>query len=488
MRTLPSPCVQHVLRANLQRTTFVAVAALLSAFTGPRPLLRAQAAPAPSSASSSAPFSAVRAPISLIEARAAAYSADPGIRAARDGLSAASARERQALARLNPTLLYGREQTSRAGQSNAQDIAQLEWTVEIGGQRAARAEAARFRRQAAEANLLATVQSLDAQVVRGYIEAAAAQHRVGIADVAARTAAEAQRISDERLRAGDVAGYAARRLRLESARYAARRAEAAAAARSARELLALLMARPVDAVVIPMVVATDSSGNAFSDLLSDALRPVTLPVASSLADTMRSAALDSLMRHAMRARPELLVAKLEAQAVAADARLAARERLPMPSISAGYKGEQVRNDATSTIRALSGFVAGVSIPLPLFDRRAGAIAASNATARQASAESDATQRLVAREIADAAGALRAAEAARTLLLPYIGAEARVALRAVQAAYAEGEITLAEWLDAVRAWQETELALLTLDTDVALRRVALARASGRPLFPASESVR
>ncbi len=477
LRFVPSPRAQG---AIVRHPACVVVAALLSAFMGPDLPLRAQEAPPPSTSA--------RAPISLIEARAAAYSADASIRAAREGLNAASARERQSLARPNPTLAYGREQTSRAGQANAQDIAQFEWPLEIAGQRAARADAARFRRQAAEARLTATTQSLDAQVVRAYIEAASAQHRAGIADVAARTAAEAQRVSDERLRAGDIAGYAARRLRLESARYAARRAEAAAAARSAREQLALLMARTVDAVVIPMAVATDSSGSAFSVLLHRVLPSVTLPVALTLTDTVPSAARDSLMVNALSARPELLVAKLEAQAVAADARLAARERLPMPAISAGYKGEHVRNDATSPSRALSGFVAGVSIPLPLFDRRAGALAAANATARQASAATDVTQRLLAREIADAAGSLRAAEEMRTLLLPYVGDEARVALRAVQAAYADGEITLAEWLDAVRAWQETELALLTLDTDIALRRVALARALGFPLFPLSDPVR
>ena len=128
------------------------------------------------------------------------------------------------------------------------------------------------------------------------------------------------------------------------------------------------------------------------------------------------------------------------------------------------------------------------MPLPLFDRRAYAVAAANATARQASAEVDVIERRVAREIVDAAGALRAADAERALLLPHVGTEARLALRAVRAAFAEGEITLAEWLDAVRAWQETEVALLTLDTDIALARATLARALGLPLFPASDRVR
>lgn len=420
--------------------------------------------------------------LALADARAAALRLDPAVRAAREAVTAAAARERQAAALANPTLNYGREQTSRAGQSNAQDIAQVEWPVDVAGQRAARMAAARFRREAAEARLSAATHALDAAVLRAYVDAISAAHRVQLADAAFRTATEAQRVNDERVRAGDVAGYAGRRLRLEAGRYAARRAEAAVQARSAHERLALITGLNGAQVTVPMASASDSTGTAYSAMLSSALGSATAAL-RALPDVG-----DSLVTRALANRADVQIAQREAQAAQADARLASRERIPLPAISAGYKGERVQSGASMTGVSLFGFVAGFSMPLPLLDRRASAVAAADATARQLDAEGDVARRRVSREVLDALNALRSTEAERTALQPFAGAESRLALRAVNAAYAEGEITLTEWLEAMRAWQETEIALLTLTTDIALRRADLARAVGLPLFPPTESNR
>ena len=94
-----------------------------------------------------------------------------------------------------------------------------------------------------------------------------------------------------------------------------------------------------------------------------------------------------------------------------------------------------------------------------------------------SAEGDAVRRRVAREVGEAAGALAAAEAQLAALAAHVGEDARIAVRAVQASYAEGEITLVEWLDAVRAYQDAESTFATLQAEVAVRRAALARAVG-----------
>jgi cobalt-zinc-cadmium efflux system outer membrane protein len=420
--------------------------------------------------------------LSLRDARVAALRRDPALRAAREAVTAAVARERQAAALPNPSFAYGREQTSRAGQSNAQDIAQIEWPLDVGGQRAVRLRAARLRREAAEARLNTTMQSLDAELLRAYIDAMHAVSRVQLAAAALRTAREAERVSIERERAGDMAGYAARRMRLESGRYAARRAEAAVQASAARERLALLTGFAAESISVPAIAASDTTNDdAFTAILSRAL------TAASVALPEASVASDSLVWRALAERSEILVAQRESQAAVADAQLASRERIPMPSLSAGYKGERVQSGAGPGA-SLSGFVAGFSIPLPLLDRRGGIVAAADATARQVDAEADVVRRRVRSEVQEALSALRSALAERALLQPFAGIESRLALRAVQAAYAEGEIPLTEWLGAVRAWQETELALLTLSTDIAQRRIALARAAGIPLFPSTESIR
>ena len=90
------------------------------------------------------------------------------------------------------------------------------------------------------------------------------------------------------------------------------------------------------------------------------------------------------------------------------------------------------------------------------------------------------RRRVAREVAEAYDAWRTAEEQRAALAPQLGAESRAALRAVQVAYAEGEVTLVEWLDAVRAYQEAESTFANLQAEVLIRRAALERAVGARL--------
>lgn len=420
------------------------------------------------------------APVALHAARAAAVLRDPRIRVAREALSAAAGQERQAAARSNPVLAYGREQTSRLGQANAQDIAQLEWPLDVSGQRQSRVTAARFRREAAAARLDDAVFALDVELVRSYVEAVSATMRVQLATAAAQTAAEAQRVSDARAQAGDVAGYAARRLRLEAGRYAARRAEAALQARAARERFTQLTGVSADAITAPVVATDDSTGTAVTDVLESMLRDmaVPLPVAGESAD--------SLIARAVVERSDVIAAQRDADAARADARLAALERVPLPTLSAGYKGEAVQNGAVAV--SLHGFVAGFAVPLPFFDRRGGAVAAADATARERDAGVDVLRKQVQRELLDALSALASTEAERALLQQFAGSESRLALRAVQAAYAEGEISMTEWLESVRAWQETAQTLLTLHTTLILRRADLARAAGIPIFPIVESNR
>jgi outer membrane protein TolC len=63
----------------------------------------------------------------------------------------------------------------------------------------------------------------------------------------------------------------------------------------------------------------------------------------------------------------------------------------------------------------------------------------------------------------------------------LGDEATKARRAAEAAYGEGEISLLEWLDSVRAYQEAETAYVTLWAEYIARRAALERVTGIPLF-------
>lgn len=393
-------------------------------------------------------------PLTLEDARVTARRLSPELAAARAALDAASARARQAGALTNPTLSYSYEQTSAGGQRNSQSIAALEQPLELTGVRGARHDATRLRREAAEADLRAVERQVAFDVTRGYALAQAADERMMLADRAAGAFDRAQQVTGARLAAGDVSGYEARRIRLEGARYAALRAEAALARRTAYVTLAVMVGAPPDSLV---------------------LRP--LAPLESLSAVAAVVGRDSIVALALGRRPELLAAERQAAAALADARAAGRERIPVPVASAGWKTERT---ATGGAR-LDGFVAGVSLPLPFWDRRGGAVAAADADARRRAAEVDIVRRRVVREAEEAFAALRAAEQELSRLSPALGPEATAALKAAETAYSEGEISLVEWLDAVRAYYEAESIFATLRAELHVRRAALVRATGDTLL-------
>jgi outer membrane protein, heavy metal efflux system len=123
--------------------------------------------------------------LTLGEARDAARRVSPELDAAREAVTAAAARERQAHAVPNPTLSYQREQTSGNGETNSQNIASVDQALEFGGTRGARVAAARLRREIAEARLAAAEAQLDFDVTRVYANAAAADRKVELAERAA---------------------------------------------------------------------------------------------------------------------------------------------------------------------------------------------------------------------------------------------------------------------------------------------------------------
>lgn len=402
--------------------------------------------------------------LTLVAALRLARDNSPELRSARAAADAAAGLVRQAGAFANPVLSYGRERTSRGNQTNAQNITQLEQPLELGGQRGARRDAAQRRGDAAEAQVQLVRHRLDADVVRTFALAIAATERARLADRFTTVFAEAQRVSDQRFAAGDISGYAARRLRLEAARFAALRAAAALEQRSARTAFATLLGR------------TASSPDSL--VLADDLPALTSQL--SRAVPSMNAPLDSFTKIAIALRPDIRAARSDAAATDAEARLTSRARLPVPVLSLGQKNERVA-DGQSSLTGFTGYVAGFAIVLPLFDRRAGAIAAARADVRVSSAAVDAVVRRATREVADAVDALRSVEAQRSVLAPYMGDEARRALTAVQASYTEGEISLVEWLDAVRAYQDAQSTYTTLLAEVVVRHAALAQALGISLF-------
>jgi len=391
-------------------------------------------------------------PLTLAQARAAAFRDSPRLASARAALEAALARARQAGALTNPTLSYGYEQTAVGNERNSQMITALEQPLELTGVRSARQEAARWLAEGTAADLGAARAEVAFEATQAYALAQAAGERLALAERAAAAFDRAQRVTGARLAAGDVSGYEARRVRLEGARYAAVRSEAALARRTAYLALATLTGMPPDSLAATGLVPLESQ-----------------PPAPALLDR------DSIVTLALQRRPELRAGEAQVAAAQANARAAGRERIPLPIISAGWKTEQI----SAAVTRLNGFVAGVSLALPFWDRRGGAVSAANAEARAREADVELVRRQVVRDVEEARASLLAVLEEVQRLSAVLGPEATAALQAAETAYTEGEIGLVEWLDAVRAYQEAESSYATLRADLYVRRAALERATGGP---------
>ena len=391
--------------------------------------------------------------LTLTEARSLAQQVSPEIAAARAAVRAAEGRTRQAGAIANPVASYAREQTSGGGARNTQDIITLEQQIEIGGQRGARRAAAQALGAVAEARLAGARAQIAFDVARAYAQAVAADRRAALAAEAARVFIEAGRVGRERLAAGDMSGYEHRRIRLEAARYAGHEAEAQMIRTNARRSLATFLSAP-DHIIQPESLD-----------LTDTLMPG--PVVFSA---------DSLVALALAQQPELLAAQSEAGAAAAEARLARAERIPTPEVGGGYKHERAPGGVS-----LSGFVAQLSLPLPLWDRRGGAVQTADAESERRRADVQTLRRRTEREVRDAYESSRALSTQLAAIGERLEQDARSGLRAAQVAYREGETSLVEWLDAVRAYQEVESTRVTLWAEYIARRAELERATGTTLF-------
>jgi len=390
--------------------------------------------------------------LTLEQALSRARTTSPQLAAAREAIAVARGEERQSGAYPNPVFGYQREQTFRSGETFEENVAVIQQAVEIGGQRGLRQELAQRRRISSEAALRVEEIDLDFEVTRAFARALATDERVRQARRAAEAFSTARETSRQRLRAGDISGYEDRRLALETARYQSLRAHARLEQRAARFTLAERVEAP----------------ETMHRVLELQLQTPPEPQAPG-------ASIYELREIALRSHPRLRVAEAELAAADSAARLAARSWIPTPVISGGYKREQ-----EAGTRSFQGYVAALSLPLPLWNRQQGTRQAAEARARRAQAHLHGLRKHLLEEFGIAWSAYQTALESLSVLRPHLGDEAAAAVEAAQASYLEGEIRLIEWLDAVRAYQEAATAYADVRADIWVQHAALQRAVGTPL--------
>ena len=356
------------------------------------------------------------APLTLQDAIARAVASDPGLRAAHAGVDAAHGGLREARARPNPELSAEVENFNGAGELRGFDGAEttfsLSQELEIGGRRSARIRLA--DRELRGAELERAVRGLDLirDVQMAYYQALAAAELATIAEERLRTAEALNASVSRRVAAARDPLMAGARAEagLAEARIALTLAQAEAA--NARATLASLLGEDTGFTLTPADFALPRAG------AHDHVEP---------SDSM----------------PDL--ARLAAARDRADAAINVERSLAWqnPTLSFGYRQFAADNDE-------GALVAGVSIPLGIFDRNQGAISRARAEQRRATFDFEAGRRTLIREFA-ALQRARAAEAtAITSTEDHVIPQAERALELAQDGYNRGAFSYLDVLEAQRA--------------------------------------
>jgi cobalt-zinc-cadmium efflux system outer membrane protein len=379
--------------------------------------------------------------LTLEDALALAVGAAPAANAAAADVDAASAARRVAGLRPNPALAVEVENFVGTGPYygvNGADVtASVAIPLELGGKRRARVAAADAATHRARIGQAIAHADIRLQVIELFIEAAAAEVRVAIAEDQYRIAADTARAATLRVQSGraspleqeraDVA-----RLTAEAEEHRARRL-----ADAARASLGRRIGQPVTGPLDLAALGGPGSGTMGPP------RPIS-------------------------AAGTLSIAAAEADLVTADAgvRLARSQRVPDLTVGPGVRRIEATNDVAA--------VFSLSLPLPLFNNGGAAVDQARAERRRADARRRATALDIEQQISDAqVEAANAAAAARVASGPALSA-AMEAARIARIGYREGKFGQLELLDAERTLTEMRSASIEALSSYQLAKARLDR--------------
>lgn len=383
------------------------------------------------------------APLTLRDAIARAIAADPGFRAAGAGVEAAQGGVRQARVRPNPELdvevenFNGRDDLR--GFDGAETTFSLSQELDITGRRDARMRLADRELHGAELDRVIRGLDLIRDVQLAYYEALAADELVAIARERVETAEALNASIGRRVAAARDPLMAGARAEagVAEARIALTRAEAAAA--SARARLASFM----------------EEGAAITLVSAD----FAVPRARDHDHAAPGETSPDLAR--LRTERDRLGASIDVERSLAWAN---------PTLSLGFRRFEERGDGA--------FVAGVSIPLGVFDRNQGAVARARSEQRQADLELEAGRRALLRETAALERSIAADAQAVAAIEDAVIPQAERTLALAREGYGRGAFSYLDVLEAQRALTDAREARVEALTSYHTNEAALDRLIAR----------
>lgn len=379
--------------------------------------------------------------LSLDEALEAFAENSLALKIARSENAALAGAARQSRAYFNPAFSFGHDDLGRDSDRFREEtyhlLQQLEWPART----AARGRAAAYAIDAGAARLRADSVELAFEVREAYALAWLAEEAESIMRRAASVIRSAAENAEIRFEAGDLSAYDALRLRIERDQADLEVEEAARRARDARRTLAALIAAGT---------GTEEIGP------SEALEGVPPSITREAA----AAAIEQ--------RPDVEAAASELDAARAGVEMAETYWVPDPTLGLGYRRQT---------DGFGGASIAVDLPLPLLDRGAGTRAEAAARGSAAAYRLDLTRRMAEYDLRSAADRHASSRARLVASAENLIADGRELLTIARAAYADGEMTLLDLLDAAGTFRSAELSVLSLTSEAWIAYYDLLRATG-----------
>ena len=369
---------------------------------------------------------------------------DPRIAVAAAKVGAARAEVAEARVRPNPSISIEREVPYVDGTAFATNYLRLSIPLDISGRRGNQIDAAETNVRAATSSATQTKLEAIVEALRIYDEGVRARLYVQILTDARAALVRAVEIARQRSKSGVASGYEVQRFELELAGHDDELASAQIELRRARRQLATLAGRTGE---------LDASG------------ALDLPPSVPAIDVLLAKAND---------RGDLRAAKLRENAARQRERAAGRGWIPQPTLTAGAMTADLGTE-TGT-----GYIAALSLSIPVFDRGQGDAARAAADRHLADAEARWLQREIPSsvDVAHASLVARIAQAQRVTTAQVDRLE--TILGAAETAFREGNASVVELLDAHRSARTVRLRALELRYQVARDKRELEHAVGQRL--------
>jgi cobalt-zinc-cadmium efflux system outer membrane protein len=373
---------------------------------------------------------------------------NPAVLAEREKLEVVRARLRQAGMLPNPTLVYGQEGL-RVGEPNQSFFRDQEFIIgarqrlELGGKRGKRLKLARLELEAEGARYQNFLRLRRMEVGRLFAATYFAQKQRALLKESLGAYEKLREVHQERLEEGEVSALAQMKIDAEHLGYLAKLAVAD------RDLVALW--KELSALIV-----------------WEHQELPTFAVKSVPSSTTLNA--DDLTQRAIESRPDLLHQRLVQQVSDASLQLEKAESVPDLTVGAGYKSDF----------GFNSFFLGLELPLPIFDRREGAVAEKAAEVRREMNLGSWKEMTVRVEVKRAFETFETLQRACENLSPELFKNLTRIIAVTELSYEEGEATILEYLDVLRTQRDAAVNYSRLLQELQLAFLELEAATGTPL--------